>query len=125
LAAAAGTAVDAGTVAAAEEMGEVQMMAGTLGLEVVRSEIRQASDRKSGKLMTSRTPSRRSRVVWMRFMSLSTLSYLATEFESTPSAGSPDCPSLHLREQSSSMKNRKRENCTSVCALREYVQRVR
>jgi putative tryptophan/tyrosine transport system substrate-binding protein len=36
--------VDAGTVAAAEEMGEVQMMAGTLGLEVVRSEIRQADD---------------------------------------------------------------------------------
>jgi hypothetical protein len=29
------------------------------------------------------------------------------------SAGSPDCPSLHLREQNSSMKNRKRETCTS------------
>src|SRR5664279_1363214 len=29
------------------------------------------------------------------------------------SAGSPDRPSLHLREQSSSMKNRKRETCTS------------
>ena len=31
----------------------------------------------------------------------------------SPSAGSPDRPSLHLREQSSSMKNRKREICTS------------
>src|SRR6202051_3841055 len=30
-----------------------------------------------------------------------------------PSAGSPDRPSLHPREQSSSMKNRKREICTS------------
>src|SRR5262245_62406635 len=30
-----------------------------------------------------------------------------------PSASSPDRPSLHLREQSSSMKNRKREICTS------------
>src|SRR5664279_1782097 len=29
------------------------------------------------------------------------------------SAGSPDRPSLHLRERSSSMKNRKRESCTS------------
>jgi hypothetical protein len=31
----------------------------------------------------------------------------------SPTASSPDRPSLHLREQSSSMKNRKRENCTS------------
>ena len=31
----------------------------------------------------------------------------------SPSAGSPDRPSLHLREQSSSMKNRQREICTS------------
>src|SRR5450755_2789806 len=30
-----------------------------------------------------------------------------------PSAGSPDRPPLHPREQSSSMKNRKREICTS------------
>src|SRR4029077_8854805 len=30
-----------------------------------------------------------------------------------PSAGRPDRPSLHLREQSSSMKNRTREICTS------------
>ena len=29
------------------------------------------------------------------------------------SAGSPDRPSLHLRERNSSMKNRKRETCTS------------
>ena len=33
--------------------------------------------------------------------------------KASPSAGSPDCPSLHLRERSSSMKNRKRETCTS------------
>ena len=30
-----------------------------------------------------------------------------------PPASSPDRPSLHYREQSSSMKNRKREICTS------------
>jgi hypothetical protein len=30
----------------------------------------------------------------------------------TSSAGSPDRPSLHLRERNSSMKNRKRESCT-------------
>src|ERR1700687_4938527 len=30
-----------------------------------------------------------------------------------PPASSPDRPSLHLRERSSSMKNRKREICTS------------
>ena len=33
--------------------------------------------------------------------------------KASPSAGSPDRPSLHLRERSSSMKNRKREICTS------------
>jgi group II intron reverse transcriptase/maturase len=33
--------------------------------------------------------------------------------KASPPAGSPDRPSLHLREQSSSMKNRKRESCTS------------
>src|SRR6516164_9172245 len=33
--------------------------------------------------------------------------------KTSPSAGSPDCPSLHLRERNSSMKNRKRESCTS------------
>jgi hypothetical protein len=33
--------------------------------------------------------------------------------KASPSAGSPDRPSLHLREQSSSMKNRTRETCTS------------
>jgi hypothetical protein len=31
----------------------------------------------------------------------------------SPPAGSPDRPSLHLRERNSSMKNRKRESCTS------------
>src|SRR5580704_13945586 len=33
--------------------------------------------------------------------------------KAAPSADSPDCPSLHLRERSSSMKNRKRQSCTS------------
>src|ERR1019366_6549862 len=33
--------------------------------------------------------------------------------KASPSAGGPVCPSLHLRERSSSMKNRKRETCTS------------
>src|SRR6516165_3794961 len=33
--------------------------------------------------------------------------------QAAPSAGSPDCPSLHLRERNSFMKNRKRESCTS------------
>src|SRR6202035_3032269 len=33
--------------------------------------------------------------------------------KASPSAGSPDRPSLHLRERNSSMKNRKRESCTS------------
>ena len=33
--------------------------------------------------------------------------------KASPSAGSPDRPSLHHRERSSSMKNRKRETCTS------------
>src|ERR1700738_2711894 len=33
--------------------------------------------------------------------------------KASPSASSPDRPSLHLRERNSSMKNRKRESCTS------------
>src|SRR6266436_4214081 len=33
--------------------------------------------------------------------------------QASPSASSPDRPSLHGRERSSSMKNRKRETCTS------------
>src|SRR5208282_3806086 len=33
--------------------------------------------------------------------------------EASPSAGSPDRPSLHHRERGSPMKNRKREFCTS------------
>src|ERR1700719_3877358 len=33
--------------------------------------------------------------------------------KASPPAGSPDRPSLHLRERNSSMKNRKRESCTS------------
>jgi hypothetical protein len=33
--------------------------------------------------------------------------------KASPSAGSPDRPSLHLRERNSSMKNRTRESCTS------------
>src|ERR1700730_5881544 len=33
--------------------------------------------------------------------------------KASPPAGSPDLPSLHLRERNSSMKNRKRESCTS------------
>jgi hypothetical protein len=33
--------------------------------------------------------------------------------KASSTAGSTDRPSLHLREQSSSMKNRKRETCTS------------
>ena len=33
--------------------------------------------------------------------------------KASPPAGSPDRPSLHLRERSSSVKNRKRETCTS------------
>ena len=33
--------------------------------------------------------------------------------EASPPAGCPDRPSLHLREPNSSMKNRKRESCTS------------
>ena len=36
--------------------------------------------------------------------------------KASPSASSPDRPSLHRRERSSSMKNRKRETCTSgIC----------
>src|ERR1700738_2184327 len=31
--------------------------------------------------------------------------------KASPTAGSPDRPSLHLRERNSSMKNRKRESC--------------
>ena len=33
--------------------------------------------------------------------------------KASPTAGSPDRPSLHLRARNSSMKNRKRESCTS------------
>src|SRR5664279_3862928 len=33
--------------------------------------------------------------------------------KASPPAGSPDRPSLHPRERNSSMKNRKRESCTS------------
>jgi hypothetical protein len=33
--------------------------------------------------------------------------------KASPTAGSPDRPSPHLRERNSSMKNRKREICTS------------
>ena len=33
--------------------------------------------------------------------------------KASPSAGSPNRPPLHLREQNSPMKNRKREICTS------------
>src|SRR5580704_10066300 len=33
--------------------------------------------------------------------------------KASPPAGSPARPSLHLRERNSSMKNRKRESCTS------------
>src|SRR5580704_12104458 len=33
--------------------------------------------------------------------------------KASPPAGSPARPSLHIRERNSSMKNRKRESCTS------------
>jgi hypothetical protein len=38
---------------------------------------------------------------------------LRCALQASPSAGSPDRPSLYRRERSSPVKNRKRENCTS------------
>jgi hypothetical protein len=42
-----------------------------------------------------------------------TLAILMSFVLAPPAAGSPDRPSLHLRERNSSMKNRTRESCTS------------
>src|SRR5262249_12361382 len=79
--------------ASERELGEVQAVAGTLGLEVARLEIRRGR--------TLRAPSRSLRAAPKHFTSVPTRSYLPTGFVSTPWHSPRDCRRCSVIERTS------------------------